>query len=707
MPSRRRRYRGQPQGLPLHVLPLWYERLTSSGLRSSPHRLPLHVLTAFLAVVVATPPGAHDVAAQEAAQGAAVLTAERLVSLRRVSDVALDPAGERVAYTLVVPRDASEDPGRARSELWMVDVEAPTPRRLSAEHTSVSAPAWSPDGSYLSFLSRRDPSPGSTQIYLLPMAGGEARRLEHDTSVSAYRWSPDGQRIAFVAADPESETRRTAREEGRDWIVVDADPVHQRLWVADVESGEATELYDEPLTTFDFDWTPDGASLVVRAAATPRIDDSMMFSDLYLVPAAGGAPEQLVDAPGKLGPPLVGPDGSLVAYAAAVSQNDPLAQNLFVAPLDGGAPANLTEGMDGSALSVRWLDDGRLVAAIVTGTTSGLQIITPDGDARTPLFEGQAGAVQAFDAASGRLAIVAHTREHPPELYLGSITGSTLERVTHSNPELDTLRLARQETIEWPAADGRTIQGVLTYPLDYQEGTPAPLVLQIHGGPEGVSLDGWTSSALYPVQLLAAHGYAVLEPNYRGSAGRGVAFSTADHDDLGGAEFEDVLAGIDALAARGIIDPERVGTGGWSYGGYFSALAATRYSERFRAAFVAAGISNWVSFTGTTDIPYEMSLVHWDQWWYDDPALHWDRSPLAHLDAGDTPTLIVHGQADDRVHPAQSLELYTSMRLLEVPVELVLYPREPHGLLERAHQIDFAERTIAWFDKYVKGEGKP
>jgi dipeptidyl aminopeptidase/acylaminoacyl peptidase len=194
----------------------------------------------------------------------------------------------------------------------------------------------------------------------------------------------------------------------------------------------------------------------------------------------------------------------------------------------------------------------------------------------------------------------------------------------------------------------------------------------------------------------------VLQPNYHGSGGRGVEFSKADHEDLGGLEFDDILAGVNYLIDQSMVDPDRLGTGGWSYGGYLSAWAATRHSDRFKAAMVGAGISNWISFTGTTDIPIEMSVVHWDSWWFDEPQLHWDRSPLAHINKAQTPTLVIHGQKDDRVHPEQGLELYQALRIKGVDTRLVLYPRQPHGLKERAHRLDYMNRLVAWFNKYVK-----
>jgi dipeptidyl aminopeptidase/acylaminoacyl peptidase len=264
------------------------------------------------------------------------------------------------------------------------------------------------------------------------------------------------------------------------------------------------------------------------------------------------------------------------------------------------------------------------------------------------------------------------------------------------------VQLGRQETIEWTARDGWRIEGVVIHALGATQGARAPLAILPHGGPEGISYDGWSTNSLYPAQVLAAQGFTVFMPNYRGSGGRGVAFSKGDHRDLGGREFDDVLDGIDELHTRGIADRERVGISGTSYGGYFSAWAGTKYSARFRLAMPFAGISNWMSFTGTTDIPYEMAVVHWDLWPYEHPLLMWERSPVAHVANARTPMIIGQGLADERVHPEQMIELHAALKLKGVPVELVLYPREPHGMLERQHQLDYMRRVVEAFNRYVK-----
>ena len=402
----------------------------------------------------------------------------------------------------------------------------------------------------------------------------------------------------------------------------------------------------------------------------------------------------------------VSPDGKQLAFLGAISLNDPLAQSLFTVPSDGGTLRFLTQNVASSGTWVDWINNKTLALLSVKGTQTVLSRVDAGNGKMKDIMAG-GPIMQSIDLNSktGRFAAVAHAHKHPNEVFSGKTDSDKMERLTNHNPWMKSNRIARQEVIEWLGADGWRIEGVLTYPLYYKAGQKYPLVLQIHGGPEGVSLNGWTTGAGYPVQVLAGEGYFVLQPNYRGSGGRGVAFSKADHDDLGGKEFEDVLAGVDTLIERGFVDGERIGTGGWSYGGYFSAWAATRHSERFKASVVAAGISNWISFAGTTDIPHEMSLVHWNSYWHTQRDLHWERSPSYYIKNANTPTLVIHGMSDVRVHPEQGIQLYTALKLKKVPTQLVLYPRQPHGLVERAHQLDYIKRVIEWFNKYLKVGG--
>lgn len=633
------------------------------------------------------------------------LTPGDVVGLKRVDDVAMSPDGSRIAFTLTVPRTAGEPVGHDHSQLWLVGADGEGLRRATTATRSASAPAWSPDGGALAFLARLEPDPDHDQVYGIDPDGGAPTLLARSpTGIVSYAWSPDGSRIAYRARAAPERGAGEAREAGFDAEVAGEAGRPVRLWVTPVEGGGRRALTSARWTVRSFIWSPDGDRLAVQVTDDPRTDAGYMYRRLHTVPARGGELAPVAETEGKLGAMAFSPDGRRLAFLGATSLHDPLAQSVFVVPADGGPPVNVTPGYEGSATWVGWLDDDAVAFVASEGTRTALNRVPASGGEVTRIAGGGAevfGSVSPVDGG-GRFAAVASTASHPDEVHVGGVADGALERITRHNPWLDERRLALQETVEWTGADGWRIEGVLVHPLDEAPGGGHPLVILPHGGPEGVSQDGWTTRSLYPAQLLAARGYAVLMPNYRGSAGRGVAFSEGDHRDLGGEEFLDVLAGVDYLAETGLVDPGRVGISGTSYGGYFAAWAATKHSDRFRAAIPTAGISNWISFTGTTDIPVEMSMVHWDLWWFDNPGLAWDRSPLAHVEDASTPTLIVHGTEDERVHPEQSLELYTALRMNGVPTELVRYPREPHGLTERAHRLDFMRRVTEWLERHVK-----
>jgi dipeptidyl aminopeptidase/acylaminoacyl peptidase len=279
-------------------------------------------------------------------------------------------------------------------------------------------------------------------------------------------------------------------------------------------------------------------------------------------------------------------------------------------------------------------------------------------------------------------------------------------RLTNVNPGLSEMRLARQEVTRWTARDGLQLEGVLVYPLNYQAGRRYPLILTVHGGPEAHVRNGWVTSYSRPGQVGAARGFAVFYPNYRGSTGRGVEFSKLGQADAAGREFDDLVDAVDHLVQAGLVDRQRVGITGGSYGGYASAWGATYYSDRFAAAVMFVGISNDLSKIGTTDIPEEMYLVHhlkrlWEDWDY-----FLERSPIRYVERHQTPILILHGKEDPRVDPSQSLELFRHLKTLgQAPVRLVLYPGEGHGNRKAAARFDYNTRMLRWMEHYLQGPG--
>jgi dipeptidyl aminopeptidase/acylaminoacyl peptidase len=627
------------------------------------------------------------------------LSAEDVVALKSVGDVELSPDGKWVAYTVRHPRPLSE-PGGSRNVIYVgpADGKSKGQAFTSLEHSSW-APRWSPDGKQLAFSSVRGGA--GAQVYVLDVDGGEARPLfTSESSVRQYAWSPDGKSVAFTSAR-KTEQEASEHKAGRDWVLDEQGGTKTRLFTVNLESGEEAEVVTSGENVIDFVWSPDSKRFAVRASQIATTDHTMMYSALYTVPAAGGKLEPLAKTAGKLGHIAWSPNGQNIAWLGASDIHDPTAGVVHVAPAAGGEAKMLTADFLGTATWVEWENDKSLLFQANQGTKTTLNRVSAGGGAVKSVLKESPVCHDISMAGKGAVACAGDAPSHPREVFVGSVKRGKMVRTTVSNPSLPTKTLGEQTVITWKAKDGMEIEGILVKPVGYEKGKKYPLAILPHGGPEGISLNGWGTGANYPVQIFANRGYVVLQPNYRGSQGRGVAFGKADQNDLGGKEFEDVLAGIDYLEAEGLIDRNKVGMGGWSYGGYFSGLAATMYTEHFKAVMIAAAVINWVSFTGTTEIEHENSLVHWNQWPWDDPTLPWERSPLAHIKKSKTAALVVHGLADERVPPGQGLEIYRGLKHHGVDTQLVLYPREPHGLRENVHQVDFIERFVGWFDQYV------
>jgi dipeptidyl aminopeptidase/acylaminoacyl peptidase len=634
---------------------------------------------------------------------AAQLTPEHVTRLQAVTSLSISPDGRHVAYTLSRPRAQEEDTLaglRAFSELWVAEVIGDQPNAIVRAPNSASAPAWSPDGSRLGFVYRG-------QVHFVPVTGGEPQALTRSpTGVNSFQWAPDGQSIAFTARVAEAAGAAERRRRGDDVDVASLRDRPVQLWIQPVAGGEARALTPAQHTVRDFAWAPNSGALAVQITETSDADADLMFRKLYIMPVTGG--QTLVPTIGKLGPMSWSPVGFRLAFLAATSFNDPLAQSVFVFN-PTARPQNITPNYEGSVLWVGWQDASTVRFIAAEGTKSALNTVPANGGPITRII-GHGPEIFGFAsfARDGNTFVSpANTAQHPSEIYVGSMRERKLRRLTYHNAWLREVQLGQQETFEWTARDGMRMQGVVLRPVGAPQGARAPLAVLPHGGPEGISSDGWITNSLYPAQVLAGQGYVVFMPNYRGSGGRGVAFAKADHRDLGGREFDDVLDGIQALHLRGVADSTRVGISGTSYGGYFSAWAGTKHSGRFRLAMPFAGLSNWTSFTGTTDIPVEMSAVHWDLQPYEHPLLMWERSPVAHVANARTPMIIGQGMADERVHPEQMIQLYQALKLKGVTVDLVLYPREPHGLLERQHQLDYMRRIVDAFNKYVRPATRP
>lgn len=672
-------------------------------------------------------------------------TPEVIADTVRVTDAALSPDGTRVVYVATRPRAEGAPFGAAWSNLYLVPAAGGAPRRLTSADAADKEPAWSADGRSIAFLSERgDAARGGdkpkTRLFVVAADGGEPWVVSDDKrDVDAFAWSVDGSRLAWIAADPKSDEREKAEKAGRDWKVADQDERPRRLWVADVAAAGATQPAARQVkalgdrSAWQIAWSPAGDALVAAVSDTPRTDDSYLAKRIVVLPVLSDAPaRELAGVVGKVASLVWSLDGVSVVYRGGVDGSDPQAGSLFSVPAAGGTPVNLTGGRLETVKDVVWAKGSKAVVVVTQGTHAALV----ETDLRDPAVRRTlvAPGTFGFEAASGSrdgtsFAFVASTGGRPAEVVVArpgksapaaSAAAAKGERaakpakpsgdsgalgtavLTDLNPALRALPLGRQETFVWKASDGVEIQGVLTRPSGDDKRETYPLVVIVHGGPEYEVQDEWNTRSSEPVQALAERGYFVLMPNYRGSTGRGVAFSKGDHGDLGGREFQDVLDGVEALRRAERIDPRRVGMTGGSYGGYFTALAVTRYSRHFAAGVMLFGISDWLSFLGESDIPKENSAVHWNLWCYDHQDLCRDASPVGRIADARTPTLILQGEDDARVPKPQADELYSALKWKGVPAEYVLFPREKHGFQERAHQIETTRRLLAWFEQYLK-----
>ncbi|MEL7059655.1 MAG: S9 family peptidase [Acidobacteriota bacterium] len=645
------------------------------------------------------------------------LDLERLAALRHASNAVVSPNGSAIAYTLSVPRQIGvDDNGSAWRELHMVNVENGQSRAW-VRSESPRGVVWMRDGRHLLFLGRRGDDT-TRSVYALPTTGGEAfRLLSFDRDIDSFEVSPDGRTIAFRARAEEPDERVDGRELGFDQEIFEEEVPASELWLIRIpEANPAPADPSAPAIDDDGASEPrhleradsvggvawvDNRRLAVAVQPRNLIDDRYVRRQLQVIAADSGETLARIDNVGKLGSFAASPNGETLAMITVEDRNDPADGRLAVVPTaTGGTPRDLLPGLEGHVADFVWTDDDTLLALLELGTETTVAEIDLDGS-RRDVFSSGDGAPVITDLARGLLgtvAMIGETPQHPDEVYL--LDDGAPRRLTNSNPWLADVALGKQETIRWTASDGLEIEGVLIHPLDGQR--PAPLLLMVHGGPEAHDRNGWLTNYSRPGQSAAARGYAVLYPNYRGSTGRGVAFSKAGQQDAAGKEFQDLAEAVDHLIEIGVADPDNVGITGGSYGGYATAWGSTFYTERFAAGVMFVGISNKLSKPFTTDIPYEDIEVHtlvepWTKWQF-----NLERSPLYYAEQSRTPLLIAHGQEDTRVHPSQSLQLYRALKLLgNVPVRYVRYPDEGHGNRRAASRYDYSRRVLRWFDHFL------
>ena len=664
-------------------------------------------LASATALTLAPAPGHAQ--ATDAAEAPAADRWTPALSMRyhQVSGLAISPDGAHVAYVVREPLMEGEK-SEYLSHIWVAAADGSRNVRFTRGEHSAGSPAFSPDGQWLAFSTARS---DKNQIWVIPMAGGEARQVtDAKAGVGQFRWSPAGDAFAFVMRDPETDEEEKAGKEKRDVILVDQNFKFGHVYTAPfdpaaTETAEAARVTEGDFHVTGFDWSPDRSQLVFAHQADPRINTGRLSGDIAVVSASGGDVAQLVTGPGVESSPRWSPDGSLIAYGSTGNQPEPVGlADLYVVNPETGDSRMLPETPNRSVSILGWsADSDEVFLNESLGTTRHVIAVPVGGGAIRQVTEG-AGVVgaAAMAAAAGTLALTWQTTDEPAEVHVTGMGAFEPMRVSAVTADAPRPPMGRTELLSWEAPDGTPVEGLLTYPVGHEDGTRVPLVLNVHGGPSGVFSQSFTGSpSIYMIQYFAQEGFAVLRPNPRGSTGYGKEFRYANFMDWGFGDLSDLMSGVDEVIDMGVAHPDSLLLMGWSYGGYMTSFAVTQ-TDRFRAASMGAGLPNLVSMVTTTDIG-DYLVGHLGDEYFNDYETYEKHSAIYQIKNVTTPTQVIHGALDLRVPFTQGQEFYNSLMRLGVDTEMIVYPRTPHGPREPKFLMDVSERIVTWFEKYLRG----
>ncbi len=631
-------------------------------------------------------------------------TPELSMKVKTVTPAVPSPDGKLAAWTETHPVMDGEK-SESNTQVYLAHSDGSNRIQLTRGEKSSNAPAFSADSQYVFFASDRN---GKRNIYRIPVDGGEAEILTNITgTLGAFSVSPNGKWIAFTSRRPDADEERAKREK-RDFHVLDENPKNMGLWIIPVEADirgrrDARQIVAGPYNVGQFDWSPNSTHIAYETRPTPDADDARK-SDILEVAVETGEIRNIAATPATESQPHYSPDGRYLAYVRSNQTAKRIDGNRIVLlTLADMKSRELPATPDESPAIDSWArDSSKIFFSEGLHTRAALYAMPVDGPP-TIVFTMQRGVfgnAVIFNRTGTHAGLAMQTPDEPVEAYVMPVSTMKPVRVSAANVDLPKQPLGETRVITWKAKDGKEIEGLLTLPVNYDKSKKYPLILNIHGGPAGAFNEAFIgASGLYPIASFAAHGWAVLRANPRGSTNYGLPFRSANVNDWGGGDYQDLMSGVDHVIQMGVADPNKLAVMGWSYGGYMTNWVITQ-TDRFKCAAAGAGLSNLISMWGTNDIPSTLD-DYFEGAWYEQPDRYIKMSPLAHVANVKTPELILHGEADIRVPTSQGYEMYHNLKRKGVPTEMVVYPRTPHGPQEPKFVLDIMKRHIDWVAKYI------
>ena len=632
---------------------------------------------------------------------------EQSMKIKSISQVNMSNDGKYIAY---VVREAimEEEKSEYLSQIWVSSVDKSFNQKYTHSEKSSSYPQFSPDGKSIAFLSTRS---GKNQIWVMNTFGGEAKQLtESKNSINNFKWSHDGEFIAFTMNDPETDEEKKLKKEKRDVILVDKNFKFSHLYLINPKNKKSLKkITSGNFSINSFDWSPLGKSIVFSHQNDTNINTGFINTDISEIIIEEELVKSIIKRPGLDSNPIYSNDGNSIAFISSGGKIEPIGlRDIYVFSKSSKKIKKLKETPNRDSNLLKWTSDNKHILFIESvGTNSQVMSIEVNGDKIKYITnkqnlkypKGYFSSV-AFNKSSSLMAYCYEDLKNPSEVYFSKTKKFKNVKISKINSVLQYPKLAFSELISWKSKDGLEIEGILTYPKNYEKGKKYPVILQIHGGPAGVFSERFNGRpGIYMTEYFAEKGYITIKPNPRGSTGYGKDFRYANFKDWGFGDFDDVTTGVDKVIEMGIADENKQFVMGWSYGGYLTSFIVTK-TDRFKAASMGAGLPNLISMVTTTDIQ-DYLVGHMGGEFWDDYKTYEKHSAIYQIKNTITPTQVIHGEKDLRVPFTQGQEFYRALNRLGIDTEMIVYPRTPHGPREPKLLMDVSERILKWFETYM------